>query len=92
MRLVTLTQGDKRTTKSLFITSDNVEYSNLEQADWHEYTVCQLNQRILDLSVPEHTIMDFEDKKTLERYLKEDYHCLAYEVVSDIEHIVFPAS
>ena len=87
MQLPQIENGNKTT---LFITSDKKEFTNKEEAQWHEYSVCQLKQRRLTVDIPDHDIFHFQTREDLNHFFKENYGHLTYEVVSDLSHFTFP--
>ena len=70
-------------TKSyMFITSDNQNFRDEDEAEWHEFTVCQLKQRKITFEIPDHSIYSFTNKNEIQKYIDECY--------GHIHHIVYP--
>lgn len=75
---------------NLYLTNDNKEFRDKDEANWHEFARLQLKERKLKFEIPEHTIYSFVDKETLEKYIAECYGHLEYIMLNDIASLSFP--
>lgn len=90
MMIFTMNMSTTNEKKKPFITSDKKQFVHKEEAEWHEFTVCQLQERRLTFEMPEHTIYTFTSKEEINRYMKECYGHVSYSVTPALDTLQVP--
>lgn len=76
----------------MYITEDGLNFLDKGEAEWHEYTVCELKGRKIKVKVPEHELYTFKNVEEIERYLEENYGHTNYVVDTKLGELELPNS